>query len=184
MPIKCRNLTKSYDGKVILNRWTATIPDRGVTATMGPSGIGKTTLFRLLTGLEKPDSGQIEGLSVKKLSVVFLEDRLFPQLTVLQNLQVAGEKAEKWLQKLGLLDAVRKYPEELSGGMKRRVAIGRALCHDGEVFLLDEPFQGLDDFTKRNVMDIFLELQEQRTILLITHDQREADYLKAQILRF
>ena len=75
MPIKCENLTKKYDGKLVLDRWTATISDTGVTAIMGPSGIGKTTLFRLLAGLEKADDGRITGLSGKKLSVVFQEDR-------------------------------------------------------------------------------------------------------------
>ena len=161
MPIECRNLTKSYDGKVVLNQWNATIPDQGITAVMGPSGIGKTTLFRLLCGLEKADSGEIEGLDGKRLSVVFQE-----------------------LQRLGISDAALQYPEELSGGMKRRAAIGRALCYDGDIFLLDEPFQGLDDSTKQNVMDIFLELRGHKCILLITHDQREAKYLEADILRF
>lgn len=184
MPIECRNLTKSYDGKVVLNQWNATIPDQGITAVMGPSGIGKTTLFRLLCGLEKADSGEIEGLDGKRLSVVFQEDRLFPQLTILENLQLAGKDAEKWLQRLGISDAALQYPEELSGGMKRRAAIGRALCYDGDIFLLDEPFQGLDDWTKQNVMDIFLELRGHKCILLITHDQREAKYLEADILRF
>ena len=151
---------------------------------MGPSGIGKTTLFRLLAGLEKADDGRITGLSGKKLSVVFQEDRLFPQLTVLKNLQVAGDGAEKWLSRLGLSEAAQQYPEELSGGMKRRASIGRALCYNGDIFLLDEPFQGLDDSIKKDVMDILLELKAQKTILLITHDQREADYLADYILRF
>ncbi len=184
MPIKCENLTKKYDGKLVLDRWTATISDTGVTAIMGPSGIGKTTLFRLLAGLEKADDGRITGLSGKKLSVVFQEDRLFPQLTVLKNLQVAGDGAEKWLSRLGLSEAAQQYPEELSGGMKRRASIGRALCYNGDIFLLDEPFQGLDDSIKKDVMDILLELKAQKTILLITHDQREADYLADYILRF
>ncbi len=184
MPIVCKNLTKSYSGKPVLDRWNATIPDRGITAIMGPSGIGKTTLFRLLTGLEKADDGQITGLGEKKLSVVFQEDRLFPQLTVYENLEIVGTKADMWLRKLGLWQAARQYPQELSGGMKRRVSIGRALCHNGDVFLLDEPFQGLDAATKKNVMDIFLEKKAHKTVLFITHDQREADYLADHLLRF
>lgn len=184
MPIECRNLSKSYHGKMILDHWSASIPDGKITAIMGPSGIGKTTLFRLLAGLEKADDGQITGLSGKKLSVVFQEDRLFPQLTVLKNLQIVGEDAENWLGHLGLSKAAHQYPGELSGGMKRRVSIGRALCHNGDVFLLDEPFQGLDDSTKKDVMGIFLGLKREKTILLITHDQREADYLADDILRF
>ena len=163
MPIVCKNLTKSYSGKPVLDRWNATIPDRGITAIMGPSGIGKTTLFRLLTGLEKADDGQITGLGEKKLSVVFQEDRLFPQLTVYENLEIVGTKADMWLRKLGLW---------------------RALCHNGDVFLLDEPFQGLDAATKKNVMDIFLEKKAHKTVLFITHDQREADYLADHLLRF
>lgn len=183
MPIECKNLTKSYDGKRVLDRWSATISDFGVTAIMGPSGIGKTTLFRLLAGLENADGGEITGLTGKTLSVVFQEDRLFPQLNVLQNLQVSGTAAEKWLNRLGLTEAAHQYPEELSGGMKRRVSIGRALCHNGDVFLLDEPFQGLDDGTKKDVMDIFKEMKKQKAILLVTHDERETGYLADRILR-
>ncbi|MBC8560426.1 ATP-binding cassette domain-containing protein [Fumia xinanensis] len=184
MPIECNNLTKSYDGKLVIDHCTATIPEIGVTAIMGPSGVGKTTFLRLLAGLEKADSGHISGLSRKKLSVVFQEDRLFPQLTVLENLQAVGSGAEQWLYRLGLMKAAAQYPDELSGGMKRRVSIGRALCFDGDVFLLDEPFQGLDDSTKMDVMDIFAELKTRKAIVLVTHDHREAEYLAAHILRF
>lgn len=82
------------------------------------------------------------------------------------------------------MKAAAQYPDELSGGMKRRVSIGRALCFDGDVFLLDEPFQGLDDSTKTDVMDIFAELKTRKAIVLVTHDHREAEYLAAHILRF
>ena len=183
MSVECKDLTKKFDGKMVLDHWTASIPDSGITVMMGPSGVGKTTLIRLLAGLDKADSGEITGLNGKKLSVVFQEDRLFPQLSVVENMEVAGSGAEQWLGRLGLAEAAGLYPKELSGGMKRRVSIGRALCRDGDVFLLDEPFQGLDDSTKSDVMDIFRQIKAKKTILLVTHDQREADYLADHILR-
>ena len=182
MPIKCENLTKKYDGKLVLDRWTATISDTGVTAIMGPSGIGKTTLFRLLAGLEKADDGRITGLSGKKLSVVFQEDRLFPQLTVLKNLQVAGDGAEKWLSRLGLSEAAQQYPEELSGGMKRRAGIAQAMLNDPKILILDEPTAGLDPKERIRFRNLISELAENRLVLLSTHIVSDVEYIADQIL--
>ena len=182
MPIKCENLTKKYDGKLVLDRWTATIPDTGVTAIMGPSGIGKTTLFRLLAGLEKADDGRITGLSGKKLSVVFQEDRLFPQLTVLKNLQVAGDGAEKWLSRLGLSEAAQQYPEKLSGGMKRRAGIAQAMLNDPKILILDEPTAGLDPSERIRFRNLISELSEDRIVLLSTHIVSDIEYIAGDIL--
>ena len=100
-------------------------------------------------GLEQADSGMVSGMEGKTVSAVFQEDRLFPRLTILQNAEVAGTGGETWLERLGLGGELHARPDTLSGGMRRRVALARALCRDGDVFLMDEPFQGLDETRKR-----------------------------------
>ena len=182
MPIVISGLSKAFGEKQVLENFSCTLPAPGLTALMGPSGVGKTTLFRILLGLEKPDSGVIFGMEGKTLSVVFQEDRLFPDLTVLQNKEVAGTNGEAWLARLGLQSELSAYPQSLSGGMRRRVSIARAICRNGDVFLLDEPFQGLDRERKRDVMEIFRQLKKEKPVLLITHDPEEADFLADQVL--
>ena len=110
------------------------------------------------------------------------KDRLFPGLTILQNAEVAGTGGETWLERLGLGGELHARPDTLSGGMRRRVALARALCRDGDVFLMDEPFQGLDETRKRETMEIFRELKERKTILLITHDPEEASFLADRVV--
>ena len=182
MPIVISGLSKAFGEKQVLENFSCTLPAPGLTALMGPSGVGKTTLFRILLGLEKPDSGVIFGMEGKTLSVVFQEDRLFPDLTVLQTAEVAGTNGEAWLARLGLQSELSAYPQSLSGGMRRRVSIARAICRNGDVFLLDEPFQGLDRERKRDVMEIFRQLKKEKPVLLITHDPEEADFLADQVL--
>ena len=182
MPIVISGLSKAFGEKQVLENFSCTLPAPGLTALMRPSGVGKTTLFRILLGLEKPDSGVIFGMEGKTLSVVFQEDRLFPDLTVLQNAEVAGTNGEAWLARLGLQSELSAYPQSLSGGMRRRVSIARAICRNGDVFLLDEPFQGLDRERKRDVMEIFRQLKKEKPVLLITHDPEEADFLADQVL--
>ena len=182
MPIVISGLSKAFGEKQVLENFSCTLPAPGLTALMGPSGVGKTTLFRILLGLEKPDSGVIFGMEGKTLSVVFQEDRLFPDLTVLQNAEVAGTNGEAWLARLGLQSELSACPQSLSGGMRRRVSIARAICRNGDVFLLDEPFQGLDRERKRDVMEIFRQLKKEKPVLLITHDPEEADFLADQVL--
>ena len=164
MPIAVTGLTKRFGGKVVLDRFTYAFPETGAVALMGPSGVGKTTLFRILLGLERPDSGTVSGMDGKSVSVVFQEDRLFPGLTVLQNAEVAGSGGAEWLARLGLGEELNARPDSLSGGMRRRVALARALCRDGEIFLLDEPFQGLDPARKREVLELFRELKSRRSL--------------------
>ena len=183
MPIAVTGLTKRFGGKVVLDRFTYAFPETGAVALMGPSGVGKTTLFRILLGLERPDSGTVSGMDGKSVSVVFHEDRLFPGLTVLQNAEVAGSGGAKWLARLGLGEELNARPDSLSGGMRRRVALARALCRDGEIFLLDEPFQGLDPARKREVLELFRELKSRKFLLLITHDPEEAAFLADEVIQ-
>lgn len=183
MPIAVTGLTKRFGGKVVLDRFTYAFPETGAVALMGPSGVGKTTLFRILLGLERPDSGTVSGMDGKSVSVVFQEDRLFPGLTVLQNAEVVGSGGAEWLARLGLGEELNARPDSLSGGMRRRVALARALCRDGEIFLLDEPFQGLDPARKREVLELFRELKSRKFLLLITHDPEEAAFLADEVIQ-
>ena len=173
--IQLNNITKSFGGHTVFNNFTAEIPLYGVTVIRGASGAGKTTLFRLLLGLEQPDAGEILGMQVKKPAVVFQEDRLLPWATALKNAALGSDtaRAETALGRLGLSESICQLPRELSGGMKRRVAVARALAYGGDILFLDEPFTGLDDENKRIAANAMLEAKI--PILVITHDDAEAE---------
>ncbi len=179
-PIVMTDICKSFGEKKVLQNFSASFPNPGLTAIMGSSGAGKTTLMRILLGLTSPDSGRITGLTAHTPSVVFQENRLFPRLTALENAEAAGTAGgdgKYWLKRLGLEKAQGLFPDSLSGGMQRRVAIARALCYGGSLYVLDEPFKGLDIETRAGVMDIFRELKREKAIILITHDPEEAKLL-------
>ena len=180
-------LSKAYDGRPVLEKFSLILPDRGIVALKGPSGCGKTTLLRLLAGLDTPDSGSIEGMAGRRISVVFQEDRLLPWRTARDNLALVRPEAtpaeiDRLLETLGLKGEGDKFPDALSGGMRRRVAVGRALLYGGDIYLLDEPFTGLDPETKARVMQPFAALGKERLILLITHDAAEAERLAGRVL--
>ncbi|MFR8087391.1 MAG: ATP-binding cassette domain-containing protein [Lachnospirales bacterium] len=156
---------------------------------MGPSGIGKTTLFRLALGLILPDQGQILGIPGDGAGVLFQEDRLFPHLSVLENLKVCvpertEEELLKMLFRLGLSGEENRYPAELSGGMRRRVACIRAVAVRRELYLLDEPFNGLDERLKDRAASWILEETKGKTLIVITHQIRDAEMLGGKILQF
>jgi len=185
MPIICQNLSVSFGDKQVIKNFTHRFRSPGITAIMGASGVGKTTLFRLILGLETPQEGKVTGLDGKKVSVVFQEDRLFPQLNVLQNVLVSEsdahpigeEQARRILHRLGLAGEENAPVGTLSGGMRRRVALARALCYDGDYFLLDEPLKGLDAQTRADVIDVLRPLAANKTVLFITHDRAEVELL-------
>ena len=182
------DLTKRYGDLTVLNSFSATLTAGEVTALMGRSGGGKTTLLRLLMGLERPDGGRIVGLP-DRVSVVFQEDRLCEEFTAVENVKIAAPKrtAEEIAALLGdlLLDeeARSKPVSSLSGGMRRRVAIARALLAEGELLLLDEPFKGLDDATREAVIAVIRARITGRTVLLVTHDETDAAALSARVVR-
>ncbi len=184
MSIKIINLNVSFDDKEVIKDLALELPDQGVVSIFGPSGAGKTTLFNCLAGLITPDSGQIIGLENKKLSMVFQENRLLPWFSALKNVAFVingdEEKARRALSWLELSDAADKLPDELSGGMQRRVAVARALAYGGDVLLLDEPNAGLDESLAERMMSRILEQWSGRLVMLITHDsslvEKFADY--------
>ncbi|MBQ8716383.1 MAG: ATP-binding cassette domain-containing protein, partial [Clostridia bacterium] len=165
-----------------------TCPDKGCFALMGPSGCGKTTLLHLLSGLSKPDSGAITSTH-GQIAMSFQEPRLLPWLNcedniklVLSKRQDAAEMTAKWLAAFELSDAARQLPGELSGGMKQRLSLARALAYGGDLFLFDEPFSALDPELKSRIAPIIKEATKHALVILVTHDPEDAELLDATIL--
>ncbi len=184
--IEIIGLCKSYKEQSVYNHLNLSIKEAQVTSILGPSGCGKTTLLRILAGLEPYDSGEIIGLENKRIAYMFQEDRLMPWLNVWQNIayvlktkynkQQIEEKIE-CLLKILQLEPYRDYPiDKLSGGMRRRIALGRALVYESEILLLDEPFKGLDETLKEKLYEAILKEVEidRRTVICVTHDVNEA----------
>ena len=186
--IKLDNVTRRFGDKTVLSDLSFTLPDKGIFALMGPSGSGKTTLLRLLAGLDKPDSGYIESTH-QKIAVAFQEHRLLPWLNCLDNLKLVLPKdnecsiiAMKWLEALELTDAATLYPKALSGGMKQRLSLARALCYGGDLLLLDEPFSALDEGLKERIIPLIREAGRGALTVVITHNRAEAEALGATVL--
>lgn len=186
MEIRVRNLCKSYNGRPVLRNVTFTAGP-GVTCVMAPSGCGKTTLLRILLGLETADSGTVEGEC--RWAAVFQEDRLLEHLDAAGNLRFVlgreydGARAFAVLAELGLGDVGAKPVREYSGGMRRRLALARALLAESEALALDEPFAGLDGETRRQAREVLRRRAGARTILLVTHDPEDAAGLGAETVR-
>jgi NitT/TauT family transport system ATP-binding protein len=191
--IKINRLKKNYENKRIFNDFTMNIEPCEITCILGPSGVGKTTLFNVISGLTDYEEGEITGIDKKNISYLFQEPRLMPWLTVYENIDIIlknifGEKKRKevinsYLDLVGLKDYADSRPEELSGGMKQRLAIARTFAYPSTLLLMDEPFKGLDIKIKNNLINAFLTLWERdsRTVLFITHDIDEALKISDQI---
>lgn len=180
-------VTKSFGGEAVLNSVSAVFPLGQVSAVIAPSGRGKTTLMRLILGLDSADSGTISGVPDKK-AALFQEDRLFPRLTAEANIRaVLGKDASdsqirELLKALGLKGAEGKTADQLSGGMSRRVALARALLANAELIVLDEPFKGLDEQNRQLVAEAVASYTAGKTVLLVTHSDSEAALLNASTL--
>ena len=179
---KVENLTVQYGGTAVLENFSAEFPDGGVTAVSGRSGCGKTTLLAVLLGLLRPDGGTVSGF--RQPSAVFQEDRLLPFLSAEKNIAVTAgcteAEAGEALLSVGFDAADRgKRAFELSGGMARRVAIVRAMLAPGDAVLLDEPFKGLDERTRAQVVRFVCENRRGRTMVVVTHDPRDSEALHA-----
>ena len=171
---------------MVLDQFSLQIPEMGVTAFSGPSGCGKTTLLRLIAGLARPDAGEITGVP-ERPSFLFQEDRLIPWLTARGNVLAVlptseQERAGAFLHAVGLGGEEESYPDALSGGMRRRVALARALAYRGGILLLDEPFKGLDPALMEQLAALIL--RQDRPVLVTSHSDREMDLLGGRIIRF
>ncbi|MBR2019229.1 MAG: ATP-binding cassette domain-containing protein [Clostridia bacterium] len=202
--LSVRDLSKSYDGKTVLNRVSFDLYEGEFLSILGPSGCGKTTLLRILIGLEKADAGEIlksgkdiSGLKSidRGMGIVFQNYALFPNMTVLENIEYAltlrkdtkkqaREIAMRTVEQVGLTDQIHKKPNQLSGGQQQRVAIARTLATNPDIILLDEPISALD-VANREIMKKELKTIQKKfnaTMLFITHDQEEAFFLSDRIM--
>lgn len=206
--LEIRNISKSYaeDGREfkVLDNVTFAVERKEFLCIVGPSGCGKSTLLRIIVGLEKADSGETtfsleDGPGgMPRSSVVFQSFALFPWLTVEQNVELGLEasrlpkeerlkKARKYIRTVGLDGFENAYPRELSGGMKQRVGIARALALEPDLLCMDEPFSSLDALTAQNLRDEILEITSSpdipvKAVIMVTHAIDEAVYLADRIL--
>ena len=204
--LELRNINKAFAGKQILTNFSLSIPEKQILAIVGPSGGGKTTLLRMLAGLETIDSGEIyyngESLAIDELEkrnflgFVFQDFQLFPHLSVLENLtlspiktmsmekEVAEKKARGLLEQLGLAGHADAFPFSLSGGQKQRVALARAMMINPEIIGYDEPTSALDPELRLEVEKLILQNKERgMTQIVVTHDLQFAENIADQILK-
>ena len=206
--IRLEHVSKSFGEQKVLDDISLDIREGEILTVIGRSGCGKTTLLRLINGLQKPDTGRVcvEGEDVAKTDLIALRRKigyviqnkgLFPHMTVEKNITyvpvISGrkDKAENHRLALELLNLVGldetyagRYPDELSGGQQQRVGIARALASKAKILLMDEPFGALDEITKRSMQKELLALQEKlkMTVVFVTHDIREAMCLGNRVL--
>lgn len=204
--LELRNINKAFAGKQILTNFSLSIPEKQILAIVGPSGGGKTTLLRMLAGLETIDSGEIyyngESLAIDELEkrnllgFVFQDFQLFPHLSVIDNLtlspiktmsmekEVAEKKARGLLEQLGLAGHEDAFPFSLSGGQKQRVALARAMMINPEIIGYDEPTSALDPELRLEVEKLILQNKERGiTQIVVTHDLQFAENIADQILK-
>lgn len=175
----------SYGETPVLQNFSLQLPEGGITAVLGDSGVGKTTLLHLLAGLIAPTEGRVDTGVV---SYMFQEPRLLPTLDVLHNLTaipaIDEAGARHWLGLVGLGDSLAKMPRELSGGMAQRVSMARAFATRSSLLLMDEPFKGLDVSIKARLYEVFRSLWRETmvTTVLVTHDPDEAVELADKVV--
>ena len=181
MDIKVDHISKAYGEQQVLQDLSCVFPEGKTTCIRGRSGSGKTTLIQLLLRLDVPDKGKIEGISDRKLSAVFQEDRLCENLSAASNIRLVCTKtiSDRELEEAYKAVALQKPVRELSGGMRRRVSILRALLADSDCVIMDEPLRGLDEKTRIKTIDYILKKTEGKTLIFVTHEEQEAVWLKA-----
>lgn len=179
MSLRLDNINKSFDSKVILRDFSCLFEDTGLYIIAGESGIGKTTLLRIISGLDTDFTGTVTGGGLSSTSYMFQEHRLFPTINALENVLVGIAKptdldVEK--AKLLMLDVMLekadfgKKPEQLSGGMRQRVSLIRAVMKESPILLLDEPTKELDADAVSSVIQLIKSESKKRTVIVVTHD--------------
>lgn len=184
MAIALRAVTKSFGDKTVLDNINAVFEEASVTCVMGVSGAGKTTLMRVIMGLEKPDKGEVSGTG--RISAVFQEDRLIEDMSAADNVKLVLDRSERGIVE-GELEfllpsaSVYQAVSELSGGMRRRVCLVRAMLKDSDTVILDEPFSGMDDDTRLRAIEYINTRRRGRTCIVVTHLRDDAKALGAGI---
>lgn len=193
MKVEIKNLNKSFQGKKIFENFSMILNSSQINCIIGVSGGGKSTLLNMIAGLLKKDSGTIEGVNEEEISYIFQEDRLLSWLTIRENMELFiynyydKEEAEELMKKifklLNIEETFKEYPENLSGGMRQRVNIARALIKPSKLILMDEPFKSLDYKTKYLIIKELKEVfqKEKRMVIFVTHDVEEAIFMDGKI---
>lgn len=188
MDIRLNNISKQYNNSIVLNKINLIFKEGQINCIMGPSGIGKTTLLRILMGLEKADSGEIQGLEDKRIAAVFQEDRLIEHWDAILNVKLTCDKdisnsqIEQMFAEVDLREYKDKPVQNLSGGMRRRVAIIRALLSPSNLVIMDEPFKGFDARLKQKVIAQVKEKTQGKTVICVTHEGDEVEALQANLI--
>ena len=195
MTLELQHISKSYDGLPVLKNLNLSFQQGQCYCLMSPSGSGKTTLLRILMGLEQPDQGMVladgkpQDMNSLTVSAVFQEDRLCESFSPIENVSMcAGRSIKtpriKWeLARLLPEECLNRPVSTLSGGMKRRVAVARALLIPSHILLMDEPFTGMDDELKRNVISYIREKQDGRLLILSTHQEEDVELIGGELVR-
>jgi len=160
----------SFGAKPVFTDFSLLLPESGVTALTGPSGCGKTTFLRVLAGLQRLESGRVFAPPLEKIAFLFQEDRLLPWRTVEQHLTDVRAQPRPWLEAADLLGEEKRFPGELSGGMGRRLALARTLALGGELYLLDEPFAGVDPERIERLMGLLK--SRNAPVILVSHEKQ------------
>lgn len=188
MDIEVKNLSKTFGDKKVLNNINITFGKSKVTCIMGRSGCGKTTLLNVIMGLITADEGEIKGIENKEIAAVFQEERLCEGFTAVANIKlVCGrdnslKKIEEHLREVWLEDIESKPVSQLSGGMRRRVSIVRAVMAESDIIIMDEPFKGLDEKIKIQVIEYVKKYTGEKTVIITTHSIEEVKMLKATLI--
>ena len=188
--IAFENVALAYGARTILRDVTLAVAPGEHAALMGPSGCGKTSLLRMAAGLAGPTAGHVT-VNAQRLAYAFQEPRLMPWRTAAENVNAVLSdraatmpEARKQLAAVGLAEAADKFPEELSGGMRQRVDLARAMAYGGDLLLLDEPTKELDPDRRQEVLALLREHAKERTLLMATHSMLEAQALADQVYVF
>lgn len=176
--IEIRNLTVRFEQKTVFDRFDLDLPDTGVVHLMGESGVGKTTLLRVLMGTLTPNGGTVTGLKGRTISVAFQEPRLLEWKTAHENVAMVSdsETADRLLERLNMGAERNTRASKLSGGQKQRVSLARAFAFGSDVVLLDEPFNGLDEENRKRAAEL---IRTARLAIVITHDEEDSILLNA-----
>lgn len=188
MTLTIDGLQLGYGQEPVLDALALQVPDGQFASLVGPSGCGKSSVLRAVSGLHEPDAGRIDlGVAADELGFLFQDDALLPWRTIRHNVALplviagqdknrAGEEADLWLERMGLAGFGDRFPQQLSGGQRKRVALAQTFAPRPKLLLMDEPFASLDAIVRRRVTDDLLAWveREQITVVMVTHDLEEA----------
>ncbi|MFP3721268.1 ABC transporter ATP-binding protein [Niallia circulans] len=189
--IELKEVAKSFGTNEVLSNINLTLEQESFTAIVGRSGCGKSTLLRVIAKLEQPSKGSLlfsgEGEREPKIRIMFQDDRLLPWKNIIQNIELGADKendAINSLERVGLMEKKKDWPDQLSGGQKQRIALARALASNPDILLFDEPLGALDALTRLEMQNLIEEIWQQRrfTSLLVTHDVTEAVRLADRVI--